>query len=268
MVLDSSYRYSIEYVALLATTGALLIAAIVTGAVSVCLAPAIILAVFIISYLVNKSHHQSLLSEAKMVTPQTFPGLSQNMAVCTRLFNLKDVDVFIVPSRERNAYTFGIDKQVIVVYSSLLKLMDEDEIRFVLGHESGHIALSHTFLNTIIGGMGGIPQPFGLAVILNLIFQWWSRCCEYSCDRAGLIACGNLEKSISSLVKLATGGIRSKQQFDKAYRAIDAEDDSLAGLVGEAFASHPMIIRRINELQKFASSADYKNILSRIQVNG
>jgi len=268
MVPDSSYRYSMENLALLVTTGGLLTAIVVTGVVSICIAPVIILLVFILAYLVNRSHHQALLNGAKMVNRQEFPALSWNFDVCKKLFNLKDVDVFIVPSSERNAYTFGIDKQAIVVYSSLLKLMDDDEMRFVLGHESGHIALNHTFLNTITGGMAGIPQPFGLAVILNLIFQWWSRCCEYSCDRAGLIACGKLEKSISALVKLSAGNIRSQQQFDRAFQAIDAEDDSLAGQALEAFASHPMIIRRINELKNYANSAEYKKIVAARPVSG
>ena len=40
----------------------------------------------------------------------------------------------------------GLDKPVIVLNSGLLEVMDDDELRFVLGHELGHVPVSYTHL--------------------------------------------------------------------------------------------------------------------------
>ena len=100
------------------------------------------------------------------------------------------MDVFIVPSNRLNAYTFGMDSpKAIVLYSPLFKIMDQDEIQFILGHEMGHVKLGHTVLNTLVGGMAGIPSSYGALAIMELAFRWWNRACEYSADRAGVLAC-------------------------------------------------------------------------------
>jgi Zn-dependent protease with chaperone function len=139
--------------------------------------------------------------------------------------------------------------------------MDEQELGFILGHEMGHVALGHTWLNTILGGMAGIPSPFGAAVILAFAFRWWNRACEFSADRAGLLACGSLQKGISALVKLTMGGQPlSTQAFTAAMARIDAEDDTLAGQLQELMASHPMLIRRINALQAYAATPEYARL--------
>jgi hypothetical protein len=45
-----------------------------------------------------------------------------------------------------------------------------------------------------------------------MAFLWWNRACEYSADRAGLLACGRLHKAISALVKLAEGAERGEER--------------------------------------------------------
>ena len=39
--------------------------------------------------------------------------------------------------------------KAIVLYSSLFKIMDQDEIQFILGHEMGHVKLGHTWLRIL-----------------------------------------------------------------------------------------------------------------------
>ena len=83
--------------------------------------------------------------------------------------------------------------------------MDADELRFIIGHEMGHVALGHTWLNSLVGGMAGIPSSSTSSAILTLAFLSWNRTCELSADRAGLLACGSLDKAVSSLIKLVAG---------------------------------------------------------------
>ena len=48
-----------------------------------------------------------------------------------------------------NATTIGIDSPKIVLNSSLLDLLDDDELRFVLGHELGHALSGHALYRTL-----------------------------------------------------------------------------------------------------------------------
>jgi Zn-dependent protease with chaperone function len=98
-------------------------------------------------------------------------------------------------------------------------------------------------------------------VILRLAFLWWNRSCELSADRAGLLACGNPEKAISAMVKLAAGGrSHTVTDLEQAYREIDAEDDTWEGGLNEMLATHPMLIRRINEIRRYAATPQYQRL--------
>jgi Zn-dependent protease with chaperone function len=176
------------------------------------------------------------------------------------------IEVYVASSNELNAYTFGLDTpKVIVLYSALFRVMDRDEIAFILGHELGHVALGHTWLNSLVGGLAGIPSSFSAGMLMTLAFLWWNRACEYSADRAGLLACGKPEKAISALVKLAAGpGAKDRRALEQAYRQIDAEDDHLAGNLTEALATHPLLIRRINELRRYAATEAYRRLQARL----
>jgi Zn-dependent protease with chaperone function len=138
--------------------------------------------------------------------------------------------------------------------------MTPEEMRFIIGHELGHVALGHTWLNSLIGGMAGIPAPLEAALLLNLAFRSWNRVCEYSADRAGLLACGSLQSATSALVKLVAGSVRSEEQFHRAMDYIDREDDSPLNLLAESFSTHPLLIRRITQLKHYAASAEFKRL--------
>ncbi len=180
-----------------------------------------------------------------------------------------EIDAFVVPSRGLNAYTFGLSSpKVVVLYSPLLKIMDEDELLFIIGHELGHVALGHTWLNSLVGGMAGIPSPFGAAAILSMAFLSWNRACEFSADRAGLLACGKPEKGVSALIKLVAGPkALTPEGLAHAYQQIDAEDDTFLGSLNEALATHPLLIRRIQELRKYAGTAQYARLLAQVSRN-
>jgi Zn-dependent protease with chaperone function len=139
-----------------------------------------------------------------------------------------------------------------------LKIMDASELKFVIGHEMGHVDLGHTWLNTILGGLAGMPPSQGAAVLLQVAFRWWNRSCEYSADRAGMIACGSLQKATSALVKLVAHNARTPQQIERALQVIDEEDENFGNVLAETLATHPMIIHRIEKLREFAKTDLFK----------
>ncbi len=232
---------------------------------TLCLVPLLLAAIVLVAYQANQSHHRLLLQEGTRVSAQRTPEVWRLAQDCVRRLQPGDVDVVVVPAREVNAYTFGLSSpKVVVLYSSLFKLMDADELRFVLGHELGHVALGHTWLNTLLGGMAGMPTSFFGAVLFTFTFRGWNRACEYSADRAGLLACGSLHKAITALVQLAVGDIRSQAQFEQALAALDRQDEVPVNQFGELLSSHPLIIHRIEELQRYAASPEYRALQARV----
>ena len=268
-----------------------------TATATVCLSALFVLVMLLISYGANRAHHRALLKQAQQVTARDAPALAALVAETGARLRVESARVFVAPRGELNAYTFGLSSpKVVVLYSALLQRMDADELRFILGHEMGHIRLGHTELNSallqrmdadelrfilghemghirlghtelnsLVGGVAGIPSPPVAGILLTMAFLWWNRACEYSADRAGLLACGKLHKAISALVKLTAGAeARTPADLERALRLIEAEDDHTMGNLLEALTTHPMTVRRIDELQRYASSNQYRHLRERM----
>ncbi len=227
--------------------------------VSLCAVPLLGLLMLGASTMTNVQHHQALIRQAYRVPVDRRTGenealdeIGEMVRECRQALGCEPVEVFIVPGRQVNAYTFGLNSpKVIVLYEPILKIMNRDELKFVIGHEMGHIVYGHTLLNTLLGGMAGMPSSLGAAIIFAFTFRWWSRACEYSCDRAGLAACGNLTRGIAALAQLAVGDIDTAAELQQALAVIDRQDDSVSENFGELLSDHPMIAKRIKALQEY-----------------
>jgi Zn-dependent protease with chaperone function len=262
----TAYRYPNEHLILTFTILLVLVVIALTATATICASVVFIIAFVVLSYNFSLSNHNALLREARPVTPQSMPDLAQVMQRGVARLQPGAVEAYVVSSAELNAYTFGLSTpKTVVLYSALFQVMDEDEILFILGHELGHVALGHTWLNSLVGGMAGIPASFSAAVLLNIAFLWWNRACEYSADRAGLLACGKPEKAVSALVKLGVGTrAPGRYNLEEIYRRLDAEDDQFIGDLNETLATHPLLIHRIRELRKYTASEPYRRIKARL----
>lgn len=269
MMKTTAYRFPNEQLILAGTLVLVLVVIALSATATVCASVVFIAAFGVISYTSSRSHHQNLLRGAQRITPKSAPVLSEMLQIATIRLQPGEIEAFVAPGRILNAYTFGLSSpKVVVLYAPLLKIMDEEELTFIIGHELGHVALGHTWLNSLVGGLAGIPSPMGAAALLSMAFLSWNRACEFSADRAGLLACGKPEKAITALVKLVAGPkALSQEGLAAAYRQIDAEDDTWLGSLNEAFGTHPMLIRRIQELRKYASSKQYQHLLALVRRN-
>jgi len=265
----TAYRYPNERLILALTLLLVLAVIALTATATVCLSAVFVVVIVAISYFNNRAHHKALLERARPVAPRDTPLLASVVEASSMRLQPGDVRVFVAPGDTLNAYTFGLlPPKSVVLHSALLQVMDREELRFVLGHELGHVRLGHTWLNSLVGGMAGIPSPFLASTLLAMAFLWWNRACEYSADRAGLLACGDPRKAISALIKLAAGpGARTRAEIDRALRRIEAEDDHVLSNLSEAMGTHPMTIRRIEQLQRYAATATYRRTQALVNRN-
>jgi Zn-dependent protease with chaperone function len=259
----SSYRYPNEQITLVLTILLVFAVIAISATVTLCASALFFLVIVGVSYFAARSQHQALLNQAQPVTFQSAPRLAGLAQECAVRLQPSPVEVFVAGSHTLNAYTFGLTRpNSIVLYSSLLETMDEDELRFIIGHEMGHVRLGHTWLNTLVGGMAGIPTPIAAAAILIFAFRWWNRSCEFSADRAGLLACGRPEKAISALVKLVLApGMHSPAQIQSALRQIELQDNDDLSHIAETLSTHPLLAHRIEQLRAYAVSAQYRQLM-------
>lgn len=251
-----NYRYPNEHLILSLTLVVVVVVIAVTATATVC--GSVVFVAFMVgfAYLLNQVHTDDLIKTAQPISPAQTPRLAVLVQQCAARLRPGSFNAFVAPSAALNAYTFGLtEPRKVVVFSALVEVMDEDELRFIVGHELGHIALGHTWLNSLVGGLAGVPSPYMAAALLYFIFRWWNRACEYSADRAGLLACGQPEMAYSALLKLR--GLRAQPGLELAT--------DLADQVGETLATHPLLAKRIENLRRWAASADYPRCRAQVE---
>jgi Zn-dependent protease with chaperone function len=246
----SNYRYPNERLIFFFTILLVIIVVAVTATATVCMSVIFVIGMLVFAYLNNRAIHNSLINSALRVSHTNTPDLMEVIESCSIKFGIEPPEVYIAPSKVINAYTFGITSpKVIVLNSALLEIVDRDELTFIIGHEMGHIQLGHTWLNTIVGGLAGIPSPYAAFALLYLVFRWWNRSCEYSADRAGLLASGKLRKSVTALVKIhEKADFKSRNEMLRAFQRLETEDEDFLWNLSEVLASHPMGVNRVNKL--------------------
>jgi Zn-dependent protease with chaperone function len=265
----TAYRYPTEIWILAATLGLTFLVLAIAALGTFCLSFVVVFFMIGLAYYYTRQHHQDLLRGARLVTPATEPALSPVIQEAALRLQPELVQFFIAKNKAPNAYTFGLSApKVVVLHSGLFSIMDRDEIQFIIGHELGHVRLGHTVVNSLVGGLAGIPSSYSAGVLLQLVLLSWSRACEYSADRAGLLACGNPDKAVSTLLKLeaATRGI-SPGRLQHILVEVEQHNDHWLESLNELASSHPMSVRRIRQIRDYANSAEYRRLQTQVNQN-
>lgn len=206
-----------------------------------------------------------LLGKGVRVGPRQFPSLHRLVAHCAGALAVAPPQVYVVNSPVVNAYTFGTDDEsFIVLHSSLVDSLNEKELLFVIGHETGHIQNQHvvygTALQVLTAGAQAVLGFFVEPALLAL--RAWYRRAEITCDRAGLLCSQDVDAGVGSFMKLAVGSSRLHGEMDvDVYLEQLEENRRSVGRYLEAFSTHPYLPKRIRALRLFAESALYRQAL-------
>ncbi len=180
--------------------------------------------------------------------------------VCDGLGFVADAEVFCLPSAEVNAFaTVDIREaraySLIGVTSAALERLDDGELRFILGHELGHILFGNNRLDGLLSHNAENADLTVLPPLGESLFLRWRKKAEISADRAGLLAAADFRASATALLK-ATFGL-SEKNLNLDVEALVNQVDEIKGhpeLMEEAFASHPLVPIRLKALDLFSRS--------------
>ena len=195
--------------------------------------------------------------------------------VCASLDLPEVPDVYVTLSPLVNAMAVGFERPFIVVNAAALDILSEDEQRFVVAHEVGHIASGHMTYRTIAIitttiGFSALPFLAGLAIMpFQLALLEWSRKAELSCDRAALLAVQDTTLAMRTFFRLAGGsavpGEGDLDAFLKQAAEYESEGsawDSVLKAINTALREHPFNTVRAAELQRWVASGAYARILA------
>ena len=218
----------------------------------------------VVASLVRSQKHlfqHKFIGHSLKVGPRQLPQVHAIAKECAEVLGIAMPALYISNSPVMNAFTFGTQEDsFIVVHSQLVDHFSEDELRFVIGHEMGHIQNKHVvYLTTmmLLSQLPAILKP--LQPVVTAALRTWSRRAEITCDRAGVLCCRDIGVAERTFVKMASGSTKHYGDLDvEAFLEQLEEGKQGMGRFAEVFASHPLLPKRVAALRVFSESAYYR----------
>lgn len=224
------------------------------------------------------------MASAVKVTPQQCPDLHAKLQIACTTLGVDMPDLYIQQNPIVNAFTGGVEKPIIVLHSSLIERLNEDETLAVIAHEVGHIHAEHVLYLTAAKLMEALANvsvarlipgseivKFIVSAGISSALLAWARQAELSCDRAALLVTQDAHAVGRTMMKLAGGTFASKidyelfleqgRDFQKNYEE-KALDKFWANIIN-AGRSHPFPVWRVSEILEWVESGQYAELMKK-----
>jgi Zn-dependent protease with chaperone function len=212
----------------------------------------------------------TFIHDSVQVTPRQFPEIHALLAECADRLSIPVPRLLIGPGpggMELNAFTFGTDEHCFIHITSFLALqLAPEELRFVLGHECGHIQNQHvTYLTLayllhyqLFTRFWHKPDDYKFPMLATRIpLATWQRRAEVTADRAGVICARDAETGCKALIKLRLGFASLAKEVDVEAYLAQGEALRQSGFFvrgQELTYTHPLVVKRIKLLRLFSRS--------------
>lgn len=168
------------------------------------------------------------------------------------------VDFYITGDSTANAFSLAAEDSnephIVNVNSGLFNLMTEDELRFVIGHELGHLINRDTNLSRLIQFV--FPPDSNIPVSLQYKIRLHNQLAELVADRYGYMATKNLNVCVTAFFKMASGLDLTKMNV--SLDALIADNsrrlDYFLKDRGTSRSSHPVNPIRVQALNLYANA--------------
>jgi Zn-dependent protease with chaperone function len=192
-----------------------------------------------------------------------------------RTLDLDDVpELYVTQFPVANAHTIGAGRPIVVLNSELVQLLGDRERHAVLAHEAGHVLGDHVLYFTTLeillrmGAAMRLPILAGLPLMaVRSALLEWSRAAELSCDRAAALVTRDPEAVCRTLMITAAGTGASALDLNEFmaqaqdYQSGGSGIERLSRRLLDLNITHPMPVRRAQELMAWVRSGDYDRIV-------
>ena len=179
-----------------------------------------------------------------LLSKEQFPHIYQMVSEGAEKLQISEPEAFIYNSNGvLNAFArqvFG--RRYLLLTSAIIDATTDEQVRFIVGHELGHHAAGH--LN-FMGYFLRFP-----ARIIPFLHKAYSRQCEYTSDKLGLVISKDVENSSKAITMLGCGCHKLNGQLNLfAFEKQENYVPGFSGYIAEILSSHPRLTRRVISLK-------------------
>ena len=201
----------------------------------------ILLALYVLTCMLGWLYRATAFGNMTLLSEQQCPKLYQMVKEGALQLGLKKVPTaFLYNSNGLlNAFARRMwGGNYVFLTSALVDVTDDEQVRFVIGHELGHIAAGH--LDTIANF---VKYP---AFFIPFLGKAYSSAREYTCDAIGAHLSNNEKASCQALQLLGCGCKRFSLAIDtQAFAAQEQLVPPMSGFIHEILSTHPRLTRRV-----------------------
>lgn len=174
------------------------------------------------------------------------------------------VDFYITGDSTVNAFSVASEGEnepnIVNINSGLFDLMSVEELKFVVGHELGHLINKDTALARLINFI--FPQEAVVPVSLQYKIRLHEQLAELGADRYGYMATENLGACVTAFFKMASG--LDLEKMNVSIEALIADNNKRLNYFlndkGMSRASHPVNPIRVQALNLFATCKSQEDL--------
>jgi Zn-dependent protease with chaperone function len=214
--------------------------------------------------------------------PKQYSKLYSILQESCRVLDMPEPELYLSCNPMPNAFTGGVERPFITVYSSMINTLNDEQLYFLMGHELGHIKAEHVLyfnvgavLFVLLFSLGQMTIGVSdlAAKALLIAYYEWVRQAEFSADRCGLLVSQSITDSVDSLISFTAGPNRMSDDLNRdafmeqarAYQNADPLDHLgkvLLFYMNNWKLTHPFPVSRVQELDKWNAGGALERILA------
>ncbi len=190
-------------------------------------------------------------ANAVQVGPDQFPEIHALASRFAMRLGRSLPEIYVVQDSIFNAFAMRLLGTPVVVLNSatidsILLNGDHKRLAFIVGHELGHHYAGHLGWKRFFAGWGAwcVWARF-----------WYSRRCEFTCDRYGLACAGDIASAQRAICHMAVGAQLADQvNLEEAARQWSSRRNEFFVRYRALYSTHPHTLDRLAQLPAAADS--------------